>query len=104
MAEITVTRIGETTFQVGVQEGAIRTIHHVTATPADVQRYGAGAFVERLIKASFEFLLEREPPGRSASWRAWGGWVKKGSHLVRVCPPGHRALFPRVRTALKAHS
>ncbi len=61
MADITVTHIGETTFQVGVQEGAIRTIHHVTATPADVERYGAGASVERLIKASFEFLLEREP-------------------------------------------
>ena len=61
MAEITVTHIGATTFQVDVREGAMRTIHHVTATPADVQHYGGGESAERLIKASFEFLLEREP-------------------------------------------
>jgi hypothetical protein len=61
MATITVTRIGESNFQVEVREGAIATIHHVTATPADVQRYGGSIAAERLIKASFEFLLEREP-------------------------------------------
>ncbi|MGH7232642.1 MAG: hypothetical protein ACREJU_14985 [Nitrospiraceae bacterium] len=61
MADVTVTHIGGTTFQVEVREGAIRTIHHVTATQTDVQQYGGGRSAERLIKASFEFLLEREP-------------------------------------------
>jgi hypothetical protein len=60
MADITVTHIGGATFQVEVREGAMRTVHHVTATQADVQRYGGSVSTERLIKASFEFLLERE--------------------------------------------
>jgi hypothetical protein len=33
----------------------------VTARPADVERYGGGVAAERLIEASFEYLLEREP-------------------------------------------
>ncbi|WP_447975050.1 hypothetical protein [Nitrospira sp. Kam-Ns4a] len=42
-------------------EGASRTCHEVTATSADVARYGGGTSAEPLIRASFEFLLEREP-------------------------------------------
>ena len=30
-------------------------------SPEDVARYAPGARVERLLEASFEFLLEREP-------------------------------------------
>jgi len=33
----------------------------VTVTPEDVARYAPGATPERLLEASFEFLLEREP-------------------------------------------
>ncbi|MGH7256162.1 MAG: hypothetical protein ACREI3_10335, partial [Nitrospirales bacterium] len=61
MAEIKVTPLNETTFRVEVKEGASHTTHDVTVTAADRQKYGAGAPVERLVKASFEFLLEREP-------------------------------------------
>ena len=61
MAEITVSRIGDAAFRVEVKEGQSRTVHEVTATGADLQRYGGGSSPERLITASFEFLLEREP-------------------------------------------
>lgn len=61
MARITVTRQSADTFRVEVKEGATRTSHVVTATEADQQRYGGSATPERLIEASFEFLLEREP-------------------------------------------
>lgn len=61
MADITVTRINETTFRVVVNEGGTQSAHEVTATAADRQQYGGGAPPERLIQVSFEFLLEREP-------------------------------------------
>ncbi len=61
MADITVTRTGDTTFRVEVKEGTSRTTHDVTATTADLQRYGGQEDPARLIEASFEFLLEREP-------------------------------------------
>ena len=61
MADITVKRTSETTFHVKVKTGVDQTVHDVTATSSDVQRYGGSASPERLIKESFEFLLEREP-------------------------------------------
>ena len=61
MTEITVSRIGDAAFRVEVKEGQSRTVHEVTAAGADLQRYGGESSPERLIKASFEFLLEREP-------------------------------------------
>ena len=61
MAEIVVTRTGDAAFRVEVVEGKSRTVHDVTATSADLKRYGGKASPERLIQASFEFLLEREP-------------------------------------------
>ena len=61
MARITVTRRSGEQFRVEVDEGATQTSHDVTATAADLQKYGGGATPERLIRASFEFLLEREP-------------------------------------------
>ncbi len=38
-----------------------RTEHRVRITPDDLHRYGAGRPAEELLKASFQFLLEREP-------------------------------------------
>ena len=38
-----------------------RTEHRVRVTDADVRRFGNGLSAEQLLKASFEFLLEREP-------------------------------------------
>ena len=50
------------TFRVTVTEGSGRTTHEVTV-PAGVHRRltGGSASIERLLQASFEFLLEREP-------------------------------------------
>ncbi len=61
MAEIKVTRLSQTAFRVEVKEGSSKTVHDVTASSADIDRYGHGAPAERLIEVSFQFLLEREP-------------------------------------------
>ena len=58
---ISVTAGDESTYRVTVEEGATRTVHEVTVTPQDVARYAPGATAARLVKASFEFLLEHEP-------------------------------------------
>ena len=61
MAEISVERIGDAAYRVTVEEGRSRSVHEVTATAEHVKRYAPGASPERLVEASFEFLLEREP-------------------------------------------
>jgi len=61
VAEITIERAGESRYRVTVQEGRGQSVHEVTATADHVRRYAPGAAPERLIEASFEFLLEREP-------------------------------------------
>ena len=48
-------------YEVGVEEGGTRTTHDVTVSPEHIARYAPGASVEWLLRASFEFLLEREP-------------------------------------------
>ena len=58
---ITVESSGAATYRVVVTEGRATTTHEVTVTPEDVAGYAPGATPERLIEASFEFLLEREP-------------------------------------------
>jgi hypothetical protein len=60
-AQITVERSSDTVYLVTVQDGKARTRHEVTVTPEDVTRYAPGSTPERLLQASFEFLLEREP-------------------------------------------
>ena len=61
MAEIKVRPVGESTFSVEVTEGMSKTIHEVKASQASIDTYGGSGSAERLIKKSFEFLLEREP-------------------------------------------
>ncbi len=61
MAKITVEHARESTYRVTVEEQNSRTVHEVTMSAADVERYAPGTAPERLLKASFEFLLEREP-------------------------------------------
>jgi hypothetical protein len=62
MALITVAALSESLYRVTVVHGGLRTAHVVTATANDVRRYApADTAPERLIEASFEFLLEREP-------------------------------------------
>ena len=57
---ITVTRGAAHTYRVTVEEGDETTVHDVTVSPEDVQRYAPGSTAERLVQASFEFLLARE--------------------------------------------
>ncbi len=61
MARIEVTRIDDETFRVEVDDGRGVSKHEVSASAKDVQRYGGEAGAEKLIEASFRFLLEREP-------------------------------------------
>jgi hypothetical protein len=58
---ISVTAAGNSRYQVSIDEGSTRTVHEVTVTPEDLARYAPGETAERLLTASFEFLLEREP-------------------------------------------
>ncbi len=53
--------MGGDSYEVEVDDGAGTTHHEVTAAPSDVIPLSGGGDVERLIEASFEFLLEREP-------------------------------------------
>ena len=48
-------------WRVGVREGSTASEHEVTVTERDRERFAPGAPVERLLEASFRFLLEREP-------------------------------------------
>ena len=49
------------TYEVEVEEGGTRTTHEVTVSPEHVARYAPGVSAEDLLRASFEFLLTREP-------------------------------------------
>ena len=59
--QISVESSGDAVYRVAVRQGRSTTTHEVTVTPEDVARYAPGATAERLLEASFEFLLEREP-------------------------------------------
>jgi hypothetical protein len=51
--------------EVQVDQGGRRSHHTVSVSAAELARWGTGtsrADVERLVRRSFEFLLEREPP------------------------------------------
>ena len=61
MAEVKVVAAAGDSYEVVVDENSTSTTHTVTATPADVARYGQGAAPEVLVEASFRFLLDREP-------------------------------------------
>jgi hypothetical protein len=60
MAQIDVQRSGDI-FRVEIREGGRSSIHEVTATAQHLERYGGRDDPEGLIRASFQFLLEREP-------------------------------------------
>ena len=52
--------------EVEVDHGGEHTRHTVTVSPRDLARWGTGDHkedVEDLVARSFDFLLEREPPG-----------------------------------------
>jgi hypothetical protein len=56
------TRTGWTCHVTIEEDGLTVTEHTVEVTPADLKRLAPGSSVEDLVKRSFEFLLEREPP------------------------------------------
>ena len=58
---ISVTSTAPDRVHVVVEERGSRTEHDVTVRPEDLARYAPGASAEALVRASFEFLLEREP-------------------------------------------
>jgi hypothetical protein len=60
-AQISVESTGGAVYRVIVKHGRGETTHDVTLTPEDIARYAPGATPERLLEASFKFLLEREP-------------------------------------------
>src|SRR5690606_3867315 len=57
MADIHVKATGASTYRVTVEEHGSRTEHEVTMTPEDIARYAPGIGPDRLLTASFEFLL-----------------------------------------------
>lgn len=59
--QISVESSGSALYRVVVTQGRGTTTHEVTVTPEDVARYAPDSTPERLLEASFEFLLEREP-------------------------------------------
>ena len=62
MAQITVTPKSGNHYLVTVSQGGSSTTHQVTVTPDHLARYGdAGTSPEKLLHASFGFLLEHEP-------------------------------------------
>lgn len=58
--QINVRKLDETTFEVTI-EGATPTTHVVTVQLAFAKKIGGLASAETLVRASFEFLLAREP-------------------------------------------
>ena len=58
---MTVEHIGGSSYRVTIDDDGSVTSHEVTVTPEDIDRLVPGADAERLLRASFEFLLEREP-------------------------------------------
>ncbi len=62
MAAIEVTPIGSAEFEVQVVEEDGRSTHRVTVPPGYADELGAGDVpLQRLVRESFRFLLEREP-------------------------------------------
>lgn len=61
MADIEVTRTSHSLYRVVVRENGSETRHDVTVTDDVAERYAPGQPREVLVRASFEFLLEREP-------------------------------------------
>lgn len=58
---ITVEPLGDSKYRVTVEQQGSRSTHEVTVRPDALARYAPGKSAEWLLRASFEFLLEREP-------------------------------------------
>ncbi len=62
MADITVTSVGSREFEVQVYDGDRETSHHVTVPESLIDELRLPEDdLERVVRESFDFLLEREP-------------------------------------------
>jgi hypothetical protein len=61
VAKIRVVHRSGASYRVIVEDAGGATEHDVTVTSEHIRAYAPEATAERLIEASFEFLLEREP-------------------------------------------
>ena len=59
--KITVEPESPENYRVVIEEGSSKSVHHVRVTSKDVAKYTPGQCPEALLRASFAFLLEREP-------------------------------------------
>jgi hypothetical protein len=57
--KISVQSAGDSKYRVTVEDGT-KSVHEVGISPAELAKYGGAATPERLVEASFEFLLQRE--------------------------------------------
>ncbi len=63
MADVTITSTGPREFQVEVSEGDEQTSHRVTVPESLIEELEfSEEDHERVVRESFDFLLEREPP------------------------------------------
>ncbi|MGA8037688.1 MAG: hypothetical protein WA823_17440 [Candidatus Acidiferrales bacterium] len=83
---IAIVEEGATKFRVTIADGNSKTSHLVSVRPEDVAKYAPGARTEALLRASFEFLLAREP---------------KESILREFALPDIEKYFPDFRSRLK---
>jgi hypothetical protein len=61
VAELAIRSLGDRGFQVVVTDRGRRTLHHVTVPEELIKQFGLHDNVDRLVRESFRFLLEREP-------------------------------------------
>jgi hypothetical protein len=59
--KISVHPAGNAKYRVTIDEGQTKSTHEVGVSPLELSKYGGSATAERLVGASFEFLLAHEP-------------------------------------------
>ena len=59
--KISVQSAGTARYRVTIEQGHSKSTHEVGVSPIELTKYAGKASAERLVEASFEFLLEREP-------------------------------------------
>jgi hypothetical protein len=60
-AKISVQSVGNEKYRVTIEQGQSKTTHEVGVSPLELAKYAGTSTAERLVEASFEFLLDREP-------------------------------------------
>jgi hypothetical protein len=59
-SKISVQSLGNAKYRVTIDQGATKTAHEVGVSSLELEKYAGKTTGERLVEASFEFLLERE--------------------------------------------